>query len=133
MTGDDCFVEAFRYPRRSSSVASSGSSSAPAAAPVIVSSVQVEPEVTQELGREGTAVTSPTADFKSNLHAILNDILPGMILSSLSSVLPSGGCPLTGTAPVTVPAALSASTTPVLAAPGVSSDPRRQRLPQHLC
>ena len=60
---EDCqrTVEA-RLHRRHFSVVSSGSSSASAAAPsVAVSSVLVEPDDTQEWGREGDAVTSPMA------------------------------------------------------------------------
>ena len=52
--------------RRHFSVVSSGSSSASVVAPsVAVSSVLVEPDDTQEWGREGDAVTSPTADLMS--------------------------------------------------------------------
>ena len=82
-----------------SSVVSSGSSSAPAvaspvavnsvpavASPVAVNSVPAEPEYTQDRGQE-------RGSFNSNLLDVLNDILPGKILSLLS-MIPTGLAPL---------------------------------------
>ena len=70
----------------------------------------------------GVCSYPPAADFKSNLVDVLNDILPGMILFSLSTVFPMGGFLPTGypapTVLVTVPVDLPVSMDPVLAVPG---------------